>query len=97
MKLWIRTQDKTQLLQVEFVNFYEGYDPIDEYDGFTTHEIWANEEEIELGKYKSKERCLEIIDEIQLLLENNGSIDDRISQAISKIKNEFIVYEMPQE
>lgn len=68
MELWVRTQDKDKLVKIEYVQYVEGYDPIDEYDGFTTNEIWANEEEVELGQYKTKERCLEIIDEIQKLL-----------------------------
>lgn len=57
MTLWIKNQDKTKLVKVEYVNYYEGYDQI----GFKTHEILANNEEIELANYKSKERCLEII------------------------------------
>ena len=64
MELWVRTQGKDKLLKIECVQYVEGY----EYDGFTTNEIWANEEEVELGQYKTKGRCLEIIDEIQKLL-----------------------------
>jgi hypothetical protein len=68
MELWVRTQGNDKLVKIEYVQYVEGYDPIDEYDGFTTNEIWANKEEVELGQYKTKERCLEIIDEIQKLL-----------------------------
>ncbi len=79
--VWIRSQDKENLVKIQHIYYYEGYDPIDEYDGFTTHEIWANKEEIELGKYKTEERCIEIINEIQSLL----------------VRNNKVVYEMPEE
>ncbi len=91
MELWIRSQNKEHLSIIKSIC----YSKRNEY-----YVIMGGSEttfDILLGKYPTKERCLEIIDEIQLLLENNGSIDDRISQAISGIKNEFIVYEMPQE
>lgn len=79
--LWIRSQNKEELVKIGHIYCYEGYDPFDEYGGFTVHEIWANKEEIELGRYKTKERCIEIIDEIQSLL----------------VRNDKVVYEMPKE
>ncbi len=89
MELWIRSQDKEKLCNIYKV-YYESW-------SFNEQHHTVRCENHELGEYSTRERCLEIIDEIQLLLENNGSIDDRISQDISGIKNEFIVYEMPQE
>ena len=79
--LWIRSQDKENILKIEHIYYYEGYDPIDGDGGFAAHEIWANKEEIELGRYKTKERCIEIIDEIQSLL----------------VRNNKVVYKMPEK
>ena len=85
MELWIRSQNKCKLRKTDIVNYSyeEGKHKIDCH-GYS------------VGTYKSKQRCLEIIDEIQYLLKNNGSKEDRVSQLISSIKNEFIVYEMPE-
>lgn len=86
MEVWVRSQDKNRFAKANIFSYdYEVNRHIVNCNGYP------------YGVYNSKERCLEIIDEIQLLLENNGSTNDRISQAISGIKNEFIVYEMPKE
>lgn len=66
MELWIRSQSKTSLNKVNGV--YYGAEG----------EFWAIYEKGEnfdyLGLYTTKERCLEIIDEIQEILTHNGMI-----------------------
>lgn len=70
MELWIRTQDKSRLFKAD--NLYA-----DEYHqviGYRTKEqtikrgfaIWHNEKVI--AQYDTKERCIEILDEVQKLL-----------------------------
>jgi hypothetical protein len=59
MELWVRSQDKTTLSKI--INFkIEGRQVI----GNTKEDNW----DICLGTYKSKERALEILDEIQNIL-----------------------------
>ena len=61
MKLYIRSQNKEALVVADCVFYEEGY----------TYKICTNcyEATFILGFYETKERCLEIIDEIQKLLE----------------------------
>lgn len=86
MELWVRTADRRNL--VKPTNICLGYNcsMCGVYDGNQV-----------LGEYKTEERCLEIIDEIQSLLVNNGMSSDTISALLSGIRNEFIVYKMPKE
>ena len=86
MELWIRSQDKTFLRKVNTIGIVKGNDS-----------WWIAENiTIVLGKYKSKERALEIMDEIQNILQpvvffkeptinvNNGdSIIQTLSQDIT--------------
>ena len=60
MELWIRSQDKTFLRKVNTIGIVEGRD------------FWSIDENITIsfGKYKTKERVLEVLDEIQDLLQN---------------------------
>lgn len=62
MELWIRSQDRRILQKVDNIFLDANYDNkrICSYD---------NDSEIELGTYETKERALEILDEIQMLLQ----------------------------
>ena len=79
MELWIRSQDKTKLMKVDEVEFQQ-----DDY-GFC---IFAWKDKFEgsrTGTYKSKERALEVLDEIQV----------EISNYVGTMAQ--VVYEMPIE
>jgi len=78
MELWIRSQDKHTLIKVDYL-----YSEIKEFDG--GFRIYVMPDEIEIAKYKSKERALEVLDEIQnyILLPNTD--------------NSAYVYIMPKE
>ena len=60
MNLWIRSQDKEKLIKVSilFVEYNGDVDPT-----MSSHRIVADKC-IDLGIYKSKERALEVLDEI---------------------------------
>lgn len=76
MELWVRSQDKTFLRKANTIGIVEGRD------------FWSIDENltVSFGKYKTKERAIEILDEIQDLLQNAyvGSLNR-------------IVYQMPAE
>lgn len=59
MELWIRSQDKTFLRKVNTIGIVEGRD------------FWGIEDNfrVSLGKYKTKERALEVLDEIQNIIQ----------------------------
>lgn len=61
MDLWVRSQDKRILQKVDniFLDANYGNKRISTYDEYNT----------ELGTYKTKERALEVLDEIQMLLQ----------------------------
>lgn len=99
MELWIRTQDKECLMKVDRIDISDN------------NIIMANGFEIWLGAYKSKERALEVLDEIQnifkpplIIQKTEGFITtaDRsmhiINPTYGDIKEMSIaVYEMPKE
>ena len=66
MKLWVRSQDREQLRKIVDLKYQKGIiddDSIEVIIGTTQYDEW----EI-LGVYKSKERALEVLDEIQRIL-----------------------------
>lgn len=79
--MWIRSQDKLCLMKVEAL-------PILSYDE-KDNNIWSvigiGKFQYTLGTYKSKERAIEVLDEIQ----------DEISFYVGTIAQR--VYEMPKE
>lgn len=85
MELWIRSQDKMNLVKVRqiSVNYQDNKQIIANY----IPELYENSGEYYeiLGTYKTKERAIEILDEIQqyILLPN--------------IDNSTYVYQMPKE
>lgn len=58
MELWIRSQDKYTLMKIEEIQICENSD-----------RTWFMNAGIVLGKYKTKEKALEVLDEIQNLLQ----------------------------
>ena len=67
MELWIRSQDRESLLKVEKM-FYFNTCPEMESAGRNVilNKEWIGEKDcIELGEYATKERALEVLDEIQ--------------------------------
>ena len=101
MELWIRSQDKTQLAQITGLLLNDN-----EIRGFTNY----HQNYYELGEYKSKERALEILDEIQKILKPQliikdsgkiiGSFEDTIIRegATYELKElSTFVYQMPEK
>lgn len=83
MELWIRSQDRTILRKVDTIGIVEGRD------------FWSIDENltVSFGKYKTKERALEVLTEIQNMLyaglkaTNNNQLAGTTS----------IVYQMPEK
>ena len=104
MELWIRSQDKDILLKVDSLLIDDNNNDI-----YTQCWVGVNLETYTLGKYKTKERALEVLDEIQKLLKPQiilrkgkitGCVDDTIIREpdgydIKELST--YVYEMPEE
>ena len=89
MELWIRSQDKTQLAQITGLLLNDN-----EIRGFTNY----HQNYYELGTYKTKERALEVLDEIQAIL------SPKLKTTLTKdglnvevIDKNYDVYQMPEK
>ena len=77
MELWVRSQNRTRLVKAEHIYYCK--------NEFTNNELKhyiCSIGAYDLGKYKTEERALEVLDEIQDLLETR-----EVSQ---------MVYNMPE-
>ena len=63
MELWIRSQDRTKLVKADNISYM---DTAEDYER-KVHSLWNDCKGI-LGIYKTKERALEVLDEIQEIL-----------------------------
>ncbi len=72
MELWVRSQDKHNLIKVTNLSISRDYDYKDNEHYYTIREY---EYGTVLGYYKSKERALEILDEIQNILKPKYILD----------------------
>lgn len=98
MDLWIRSQDKTTLLKVDEINLFE-------LESFCRLETPT----CVLGDYKTKERALEVLDEIneRIMIMNTfkliGIQNEKIAFSFLSVFNEEKLkgiaypYEMPKE
>ena len=91
MELWIRSQDKELLVKAKgFELQYTRYD-----EGCQIFAVWQNNYQC-VGKYKSKKRALEILDEIQNLLQpkvfiEQPEIDFKAADMIEKLSQNIIL------
>ena len=98
MELWIRTQDRMNLVKINQVslNYQNNKQIIANY----IPEIYENSScyyEL-LGTYKTKERALEVLDEIQDKM-LNGAFAKKINglgEELDLIPNPILIYNMPE-
>ena len=96
MDLWIRSQDKMNLVQIKqiSINYQNNKQVIANYIP-ETYENAGEYYEL-LGTYKTKERALEVLDEIQEAKLGNFHYKCPSNVKVS-IKEDTFVYEMPKE
>ena len=104
MELWIRSTNKTNLLKANFLSVMEGSNFYDrtywEYKGYTIVNCTGSGKYNILGTYKTKERALEVLDEIQKYITPTLSLlDDTLNgKQVCQVGNILtMVYEMPKE
>ena len=94
MNLWIRSQDKHKMLKCELLK-YEEYEESFGIRGFTSSDNWT------IGYYNTKERALEVLDEIQQRLINLQlvSLEEKGQARKDAVINDNLkcVYEMPEK
>ena len=100
MELWIRSQDKTRLGKIELIEYQE-----DAY-GFYLFGWRDKFEGTRLATYKTKERALEVLDEINEILQLKlcttlGTFEEIFKGYTEKqlrlVLKQMAVYEMPEE
>lgn len=100
MNLWIRSQDKTILINVKNLLIDEKQKKI-----YTVETLSNATHQAVLGTYNSKERTLEVLDEINNAVLGIISLEDIEEQGIKEYtgnailskQSNSIVYEMPEE
>lgn len=91
MNLWIRSQDKENLIKPTrlFIAFDKNI------------ATWDRNTMVDLGKYSTKERALEVLDEIQKkiyklnILLNGDSELIKMVKRVRLLEEDFDVYDMP--
>ena len=85
--MWVRTQDKMQLVKINEIHI-----KVDE-DGFVG--IWVDDKKESLkyflGTYKSKERAIEVLDEIEESIKNY-----ELDKSWCSLTSDEIIYQMPE-
>ena len=99
MELWIRSQDKRHLLEVDKIDWYGG--AIYTNDNVNL-ETTKDGETYLLGRYYTGKRALEVLDEIQSILETNRLFElysniGEFPDDFNKKYNYVEVYKMPKE
>lgn len=92
MELWIRSQDKNILTKVNslWINDNQIWMEVPFYENHKKIGLSITGHNHRLGEYKSKERALEVLDEIQNILKPQIKIiDNKIIQKEDLINNNF--------
>ena len=107
MELWIRSQDKERLIKP--IDFYieETINYVNKCNEFNIYALNFANNDIIIGTYKTKERALEILDEIQDIIDfmichkvMNYDVEQYMQfdyETLTKIQNKGLIYEMPKE
>lgn len=95
MELWIRSQDGERLTKCLDLRIYYA----------KLEDVWVIEDCDDLGYYKTKERTLQVLDEIQNAMLLNGLANEETKTTNLEIRSWFAtnsktclgVYQMPKE
>jgi hypothetical protein len=84
--MWVRTQDRTGLIEAKSIRYH----------GYCDHH-YIHSHDLIIGEYATKERALQVLDEIQRAIQENEVT--YVSQAQYHVEHSKIatVYEMPKE
>lgn len=102
MNLWIRSQDKEDLLEVHNLGLaYKGkygfMDKIGDIDGYCICEF-INDYHVKLGTYATKERALEVLHDIFNFMINYAyAKKHRLGGEMDLIPKPILIYNMPKE
>ena len=101
MELWIRSQDKRLLMKIETI-------ALEHNDNYARIRGYGKNDDFILGIYKTKERALEVLEDIIEILKHKccqlisveawqQSLLNYTNEKREEIINKMCVYEMPKE
>lgn len=101
MELWIRSQNKTKLVKIKDIRT-DPCNPKEIIGNYIQISLMQNSYEL-LGSYKTKERALEVLDEIEECLSAKFNFTGTYKDVDLQLKTKMInglygmIYEMPKE
>ena len=106
--MWIRSQDRKKLVKVTSVQFYKASNGMFLFEGLNECCVgYQDDDYFNLGMYKTEERALEVLDEIQnrivsLEIVRNTDYFNKLASISSendftKDSEKVCIYQMPKE
>lgn len=94
MELWIRTQDKMRLVKPNRLAIKRDSRTIGEGDYY----IYESQNSLRYGTYTTKERAIEVLDEIQYSMKNFAFAKklNGLGEELDLIPNPILIYQMPE-
>lgn len=93
MDLWIRSQDRQKLVKVKTIEILDHH--ANNTKEYVCTAININYEQF--ASYKSKERALEVLDDIQDVMLNEVKGENHLTDINYKHCNGIVLYQMPKE
>lgn len=99
MDLWIRSQDKTVLTKANslWVSDNQIWMEVPFYENHKKIGLTVAGHNHRLAFYKSKDRALEVLDDIQDVMLNEVKCENHLTDINYKCCNGIILYQMPKE
>ena len=95
MNLWIRSQEKERLIKPTDLYIEETIDYVNKCSEFDIYALNYANNDIRIGTYQTKERALEVLDEIQNKI-NLINLGYDFGSPMIDLKNPTYIYQMPE-
>ena len=101
MELWIKSQDRENLIRFENLFYFNNCNEMPSVgENYILNKMWIGDKDcVVLGKYKTKERALEVLDEIQSKLKQQFIVkaDGLISRKDIDIEEQRLTWKYDKE
>lgn len=96
MTIWIRSQDKTNLIECKKIDICESRD---KYEFIANYKYYDGDETYDdLGEYSTKEKAIKVLDMIQeFIIREKGDMLHDIYQEVNGDAERYMIFEMPQD
>lgn len=96
MAIWIRSQDRTSLIECKKIDICERQD---KYEFIANYKYYDGDETYDdLGEYSTKEKAIKVLDMIQaFIIREKGNMLHTIYQEGNGDAEKYMIFEMPQD